>query len=66
MTLGRPSAPLKHPKCDFGENAVNYYRYCCENDLFLTHALATPKWTAASSPRTSSDWPWRKSWPCMW
>ena len=45
---------LKHPKCDFGQNAVNYYRYCAENDLFLTHALATPKSTAASNPRTSN------------
>lgn len=27
----------------FGENAQNYYEYCRENDLFLTHVLITPQ-----------------------
>ena len=42
---------LKHPKCDFGENAVNYYRYCCENDLFLTHALGDPQVDRSEQPQ---------------
>ena len=33
---------VKNPHCDFGENIVNYYRHCAENDLFLTHALGDP------------------------
>ena len=42
---------LKHPKCDFGENAVNYYLYCCENDLFLTHALGDPQVDRSEQPQ---------------
>ena len=34
---------VKHPKCDFGENIENYYRYCMSHDLFLTHALGDPQ-----------------------
>ena len=34
---------VKHPKCDFGENVENYYKYCMQNDLFLTHALGDPQ-----------------------
>lgn len=34
---------VKHPRCDFGENLVNYYRHCARNDLFLTHALGDPQ-----------------------
>ena len=42
---------MKHPKCDFGENAVNYYRYCAENDLFLTHALGDPQVDRSEQPQ---------------
>src|SRR5947209_155958 len=43
--VGRKDAfgAFKHPKCDFGENIVNYYKYCRDNDLFLTHALGDPQ-----------------------
>jgi len=34
---------VKHPKCDFGENIENYYKYCMSHDLFLTHALGDPQ-----------------------
>ena len=34
---------VKHPRCDFGENLANYYKYCMQNDLFLTHALGDPQ-----------------------
>jgi len=51
---------VKNPHCDFGENVVNYHRYCMENDLFLTHALGM---TAASSPKTSSGPRERRRWP---
>ncbi len=34
---------VKHPKADFGENVENYYKYCMQNDLFLTHALGDPQ-----------------------
>jgi aromatic ring hydroxylase len=33
----------------FGENAVRYYEYVRENDLFLTHVLGTPQ-TDRSNP----------------
>jgi 4-hydroxyphenylacetate 3-monooxygenase oxygenase component len=39
------------PRCDFGENAVNYYRYCMENDLFLTHALGDPQVDRSLQPQ---------------
>jgi 4-hydroxyphenylacetate 3-monooxygenase oxygenase component len=28
---------------DFGRNLSNYFRYCRENDLFLTHAIVNPQ-----------------------
>lgn len=28
---------------DFGKNLTNYYRYCRDNDLFLTHAIVNPQ-----------------------
>lgn len=34
---------VKNPHCDFGENLENYYKYCMQNDLFLTHALGDPQ-----------------------
>src|SRR5665213_1431720 len=34
---------VKHAKCDFGENLENYYQYCMQNDIFLTHALGDPQ-----------------------
>jgi 4-hydroxyphenylacetate 3-monooxygenase oxygenase component len=45
---------VKNPHCDFGENAVNYYRYCMENDLFLTHALGDPQVDRSEQPQ--NEW----------
>jgi 4-hydroxyphenylacetate 3-monooxygenase len=42
---------FKHPRCDFGENILNYYRYCRDNDLFLTHALGDPQVDRSSQPQ---------------
>ena len=42
---------VKHPHCDFGENVVNYHRYCMENDLFLTHALGDPQVDRSEQPQ---------------
>ena len=42
---------IKHPNCDFGENVVNYHRYCMENDLFLTHALGDPQVDRSEQPQ---------------
>jgi 4-hydroxyphenylacetate 3-monooxygenase oxygenase component len=42
---------VKHPRCDFGENIENYYRYCMSHDLFLTHALGDPQVDRSSQPQ---------------
>lgn len=42
---------VKHPRCDFGENVVNYHSYCMENDLFLTHALGDPQVDRSEQPQ---------------
>lgn len=42
---------VKHPKCDFAENVVNYYKYCRDNDLFLTHALGDPQVDRSQQPQ---------------
>ncbi|MGA2396129.1 MAG: 4-hydroxyphenylacetate 3-hydroxylase N-terminal domain-containing protein [Candidatus Lustribacter sp.] len=42
---------VKHPRCDFGENLANYYRYCLENDIFLTHALGDPQVDRSTQPQ---------------
>jgi aromatic ring hydroxylase len=42
---------LQHPRCDFGANVVNYYHYCLENDLFLTHALGDPQVDRGQQPQ---------------
>src|SRR5260370_14785726 len=42
---------VKHPKCDFGENLENYYRYCMSHDLFLTHALGDPQVDRSTQPQ---------------
>ncbi|HIN04862.1 MAG TPA: 4-hydroxyphenylacetate 3-hydroxylase [Dehalococcoidia bacterium] len=42
---------VKNPHCDFGENVVNYQRYCAENDLFLTHALGDPQVDRSQQPQ---------------
>jgi len=42
---------ISHPKCDFGQNVVNYHRYCMENDLFLTHALGDPQVDRSEQPQ---------------
>ena len=45
---------VKHPKCDFGENIINYHRYCMENDLFLTHALGDPQVDRSQQPQNET------------
>jgi len=42
---------VKHPRCDFGENIENYYRYCMSHDLFLTHALGDPQVDRSTQPQ---------------
>ena len=42
---------IKNPHCDFGENVTNYFRYCAENDLFLTHALGDPQVDRSQQPQ---------------
>jgi 4-hydroxyphenylacetate 3-monooxygenase oxygenase component len=41
----------KNPHCDFGENIKNYYKYCRDNDLFLTHALGDPQVDRSTQPQ---------------
>lgn len=41
----------------FGENAQNYYEYCRENDLFLTHVLITPQ-VDRSKPSSEQEDPY--------
>ena len=43
LRLKKEFSAVKHPKCDFGENIENYYKYCMSHDLFLTHALGDPQ-----------------------
>ena len=42
---------VENTHCDFGENLVNYHRYCMENDLFLTHALGDPQVDRSQQPQ---------------
>ena len=42
---------VKNAHCDFGENLVNYYKYCLRNDLFLTHALGDPQVDRSEQPQ---------------
>ena len=42
---------IKNPHCDFGENIKNYYKYCRDNDLFLTHALGDPQVDRSEQPQ---------------
>ena len=42
---------VKHPKCDFGDNIENYYKYCMGHDLFLTHALGDPQVDRSTQPQ---------------
>src|SRR5262245_2117827 len=42
---------MPHPRCDFGANVLNYYHYCLENDLFLTHALGDPQVDRSQQPQ---------------
>ena len=42
---------FQNPHCDFGENILNYYRYCRDNDLFLTHALGDPQVDRSTQPQ---------------
>ena len=45
---------VKHPRCNFAENVVNYHRYCMENDLFLTHALGDPQVDRSAQPQNET------------
>ena len=45
---------IKNANCDFGENVVNYHRYCMENDLFLTHALGDPQVDRSQQPQNEA------------
>jgi 4-hydroxyphenylacetate 3-monooxygenase oxygenase component len=51
--VGRKDAfgAFQHPRCNFGDNIVNYYRYCMHNDLFLTHALGDPQVDRSQQPQ---------------
>src|SRR5687768_10500425 len=42
---------FKNPHCDFGENILNYYHYCRDNHLFLTHALGDPQVDRSTQPQ---------------
>ncbi len=42
---------VKHPKCDFGENVINYHKWCLQNDPFLTHALGDPQVDRSDQPQ---------------
>ena len=56
---------VKHPHCDFGENIVNYYKYCRDNDLFLTHALGDPQVDRSTQPQNEhAPCPRTKRSPC--
>ena len=46
---------IKNPHCDFGENIVNYHRYCMENDLFLTHGLGDPQVDRSQQPQNENQ-----------
>lgn len=35
---------------EFGRNAEDYFHYCCENDVALTHGLGDPQIDRSSSP----------------
>jgi 4-hydroxyphenylacetate 3-monooxygenase len=56
---------VKHPRCDFGENLVNYYRYRLENDIFLTHALGDPQVDRSTQPQIQQrEIPKTNKWRC--
>ncbi|WP_244188775.1 4-hydroxyphenylacetate 3-hydroxylase family protein [Streptomyces yokosukanensis] len=40
---------------EFGHNAENYYHYCRENDLVLTHGLGDPQIDRSSTPVTRPE-----------
>jgi 4-hydroxyphenylacetate 3-monooxygenase oxygenase component len=42
---------FKNEHCDFAENILRYYRYCRDNDLFLTHALGDPQVDRSTQPQ---------------
>ncbi|HEX8967640.1 MAG TPA: 4-hydroxyphenylacetate 3-hydroxylase N-terminal domain-containing protein [Chloroflexota bacterium] len=42
---------VHNPHCDFAENIANYYRWCANNDLFLTHALGDPQVDRSAQPQ---------------
>jgi 4-hydroxyphenylacetate 3-monooxygenase oxygenase component len=51
LHLKEQFSAVKHPRCDFGENIENYYRYCMSRDLFLTHALGDPQVDRSTQPQ---------------
>jgi aromatic ring hydroxylase len=42
---------FKNEHCDFGQNIINYYKYCRDNDIFLTHALGDPQVDRSTQPQ---------------
>ena len=56
---------IQHPRCDFGANVVNYYHYCLENDLFLTHALGDPQVDRGQQPQNEQRAARKTSWSYM-
>jgi 4-hydroxyphenylacetate 3-monooxygenase len=40
-----------HPRADFAENIAGYYRFCRDNDVFLTHALGDPQVDRSQQPQ---------------
>jgi 4-hydroxyphenylacetate 3-monooxygenase oxygenase component len=42
---------FKNPHCDFGENILNYCKYCRDNTLLLTHALRDPQVDRSTQPQ---------------
>src|SRR5579864_9486058 len=51
MTRRQAFGAAQHPRCDFAENIAGYYRYCRDNDLFLTHALGDPQVDRSQQPQ---------------
>ena len=54
LHLKEAFSAVKHPRCDFGENLENYYKYCLRNDVFLTHALGDPQVDRSEQPQNET------------
>ena len=62
--LRETHSATRHPRCDFGANVVNYYHYCLERDLFLTHALGDPQVDRSQQPQNEQRTVQEESWSC--